>query len=132
MSVDERTFTKKLAVGKLTRHRIVVDESRIIYTNNNNQAVTISSEYTSELPSYFNIKKPWQVKDLRNVSGLGKEKLWSQFNVKLSKKCFFSSIIYYGTVIHMLQNHQVGYPDTIWGNIHVSKYYHDNADKKKF
>ena len=58
LSADERTFTKKLAVGKFTRHRTVVDESRIIYTNNNNQTVTISSEYTSEVPSYFNIKKP--------------------------------------------------------------------------
>ena len=44
-------------MGKFKRHKIVVDESRIIYTNNNNQAVTISSAYTSEIPSYFNVKK---------------------------------------------------------------------------
>ena len=29
----------------------------------------------------------------------------------------------------MLQNQRVGYPDTTRGNIHVSQYYHDNADK---
>ena len=28
-------------------------------------------------------------------------------------------------VIYMLQNHRVGYPDTTWGNLHVSQYYHD-------
>ena len=41
----------------------------------------------------------------------------------------FLPIIYYGTVIHMLQNHWVGYPDTTRGNILVSQHYHDNADK---
>ena len=29
----------------------------------------------------------------------------------------------------MLQNHRVGYPDTTWGSLHVSQYYHDNVDK---
>ena len=125
-------------MGKLTRHRIVVDESRIVYTNNNNQAVAISSEYTSEIPSYFNTKnnkqtkkKTRQVKDL-NVSGIGREKLRRQFNVKASNKWLFLSIIYYATVIPMLQNHPVGYPDTAQGNIHVSQYYHDNVDEKIF
>ena len=48
--------------------------------------MTISSEYTSEIPSYFNIKKPGQVKDLRNVSSLEREQLRRQFNVKASNK----------------------------------------------
>ena len=82
LSTDEKTLAKILAMVKFTRQRIVADESRIIYTNNNNQAVTISSECTSETPSYYNIKKPGQVKDLRNVSGLDREKLRRQFNVK--------------------------------------------------
>ena len=34
-----KNIDKKIAMGKFTRHRIAVDESRIIYTNNNNQAV---------------------------------------------------------------------------------------------
>ena len=41
-------------MGKFTRHRIAVDESRVIYTNN--QVVNVSSEYTSVIASYFNIK----------------------------------------------------------------------------
>ena len=41
LSADEKILTKKIAMGKFTRHRIAVDESRIIYINNNNQAVTI-------------------------------------------------------------------------------------------
>ena len=43
-------------MGKFTRHRIVVDESRIIHTSNKNRTVTISSEYTSDIPSHFNVK----------------------------------------------------------------------------
>ena len=132
LSADEKTLTKKLAMAKLTRHRIAVDESRIIYTNNNNQAVTIFSEYSSEIPSYFNIKKPGQVKDLRNVSGLDREKLRRQFNVKATNEWFLSPKIYYSTVIHMLQNHRVAYADTIYENLHASQYYHDNADKNFF
>ena len=116
-------------MGKFTRRRIAVGESKIIYTNNKNQAVTISSEYTSEIPSYFNIKKTGQVKDLRNVSGIDREKLRRQFNGKASNKWLFWPIIYYGTVIHMLQNQRIGYPDTSRGNIHVRQYYHDNVDK---
>ena len=41
-------------MSKFTRYRIAVDESRIIYTNNKNQVVAVSSEYTSEIASYFN------------------------------------------------------------------------------
>ena len=79
--------------------------------------------------SCFNIKKPGQVKDLRNVSGLDREKLRLQFNVKATNKSFLSPKICYGTVIHMLQKHRVGYPDTTWGNLHVSQYYHDTDNR---
>ena len=85
-------------MSKFTRYRIAVDESRIIYTNNKNQVAAVSSEYTSEIASYFNIKKTGQAKYLRNVSSLDREKLRRQFNVKASNQWFFSPIIYYGTV----------------------------------
>ena len=29
----------------------------------------------------------------------------------------------------MLQKHRVGYPDTTWGNLHVSQYYHDTDNR---
>ena len=74
-------------------------------------------------------KKPGQVRDIRNFSDLGREKLRRQFNVKATNKWFLLFKIYYGTVIHMLQNHRVGYPDTDCGNFHVSQYYHDNVDE---
>ena len=60
---------------KFTRHRIAADKFIIIYANSKNQAVTIYSEYNSKIPSYFNIKKPGQVKCLRNINGLDREKL---------------------------------------------------------
>ena len=73
LSTDEETLAKKLTMRKSTRHKITVDESRIIYTNIKNQVVTVSSEYIAEIPLYFNIKKPRQVKDLRSVSSLDSE-----------------------------------------------------------
>ena len=129
VSTNEKTLPKKLTMSKSTRHKIAVDESRIIYTNIKNQVVTVSSEYIAEIPLYFNIKKPGQVKDLRNVSSLDSEKLRYQFKVKATNNWFHLPKTYYGTGIHMLQNHQVGYPETAWENLHVGQYYHDNADK---
>ena len=52
---EGKTLTKKLAISKLTRRKIAVDESRIIYGNIKNQVVTVSSEYLAEKPLYFNM-----------------------------------------------------------------------------
>ena len=96
MSTDEETLAKKLTMRKSTRHKITVDESRIIYTNIKNQVVTVSSEYIAEIPLYFNIKKPRQVKDLRSVSSLDSEKLRCQFKVKATNNWFHLPKTYYG------------------------------------
>ena len=50
LSADEKILTKKIAMGKFTRHRIAVDESKIIYINNNNQAITTNN---NNQPDYF-------------------------------------------------------------------------------
>ena len=61
----QEKLTKKLTVSKLTRHIIAVDESRIIYANIKKQVDTVSSENITETPSYFNMQKPGQAKDLK-------------------------------------------------------------------
>ena len=63
----QEKLTKKLTVTrhKLTRHIIAVDESRIIYANIKKQVDTVSSENIMETPSYFNMQKPGQAKDLK-------------------------------------------------------------------
>ena len=96
LSTDKETLAKKLTMRKSTRHKITVDESRIIYTNIKNQVVTVSSEYIAEIHLYFNIKKPRQVKDLRSVSSLDSEKLRCQFKVKATNNWFHLPKTYYG------------------------------------
>ena len=132
MSLDEKILTQKLTISKLKRRKIVVDEFRRSYTNLKNPVATACLEYIAQIPLYFNIKKPGQVKDLSNVSGLRRETLRRQFNVKAANKWFLLPKIYYGKVIHMLQNHLFGYIDTTRGNLHVSQYYDDSVDKSFF
>ena len=42
---------------------------------------------------------------------------------------FFAHNILWYSYPHV-KNRQIGYPDTTRENIHVSQYFHDNADKK--
>ena len=60
-------------MGKNTRFKITVDESRMIYVTNSNNLASLSSEWVKEIPTYFNIIKPEQVKDLRNINILDKK-----------------------------------------------------------
>ena len=64
LSADEKTLTKKITMGKNTRFKITVDESRMMYVTNSNNVASLSSEWVKEIPIYFNIIKPGQVKDL--------------------------------------------------------------------
>ena len=58
---------------KNTRFKITVDESRMMYATNRDNVASLSSEWVRETPIYFNIIKPRQVKDLRNIDSLDKE-----------------------------------------------------------
>ena len=49
-------------MGKNTSFKITVDESRMMYVTNSNNAGSLSSEWVVEIPIYFNIIKPGQVK----------------------------------------------------------------------
>ena len=64
-TADEKTLTKKITMGKNTRLKIIVDESRMIYVTNSNNIPTLSSEWV--------ISKPGQVKDSRKFGSLDKE-----------------------------------------------------------
>ena len=75
LSADEKTLTKKIAIGKNTRFKITLDESRMMYATNRDSMASISSEWVREISIYLNIIKLGQVKDLRNIDSLDKEKI---------------------------------------------------------
>ena len=79
--MKKKILTKKLTMGQTTRYKISVDMSRCsTQTKRKNQVISVSSEYIKGTPNYFNINRPGQVKDLRNISALKREKLRRNFN----------------------------------------------------
>ena len=131
LSADEKTLTKKITTGKNTRLKITVDKSRMMYATNHDNVASISSEWVREIPIYFNIIKPGQVKDLRNIDSLDKEKIRRNYNLKAINTLFYSTTIKTTHAVIMAHgNLKVSYLGQAFGHkIVVSKCYHDNADK---
>ena len=104
-------------MGKNTRFKIAVDKSRMMHVTNSKNVASLSSEWVKEIPIYFNIIEPVQVKDLRNMEK--KKEIFYSRTVKT--KCTV-------TVTH--KNFKVSYLGPVFAHkTVVSKYYHDNADK---
>ena len=119
-------------MGKNTRFKVTVDKSRMIYVTSNNNVVSLSSEWVKEIPIYFNIIKPGQVKDLRNIDSLDKTTIRRNYNRKAINNLFYSTTIKTTRTVMMAhRNFRVTYLGPVFAHkIVVSKYYHDNADKK--
>ena len=113
-------------MGKNTRFTVTVDESRMIYVTSNDNVVSLSSEWVKKIPIYFNVIKPGQVKDLRNINSLDKETIRRNYNRKAIDKLFYSTTT--RTVIMADENFKVTYLGPVFAHeIVVSKYYHDNT-----
>ena len=91
LSADEKNLTKKITMGKNTRLKITVDKARMMYVTNRDNLAGISSELVKEIPIYFDIIKPAQVKDLRNIDSLDKEKTRTNYNKKAISNLFYST-----------------------------------------
>ena len=91
LSADEKNLTKKITMGKNTRLKITVDKARMMYVTNRDNLASISSELVKEIPIYFDIIKPTQVKDLRNIDSLDKEKTRTNYNKKAISNLFYST-----------------------------------------
>ena len=91
LSADEKNLTKKITMGKNTRLKIIVDKARMMYVTNRDNLASISSELVKEIPIYFDIIKPAQVKDLRNIDSLDKEKTRTNYNKKAISNLFYST-----------------------------------------
>ena len=92
LSADEKNLTKKLTMGKNTRLKITVDKARMMYVTNRDNLASISSELVREIPIYFDLIKPAQVKDLRNIDSLDKEKKEQTITKKQSVTCFIQQL----------------------------------------
>ena len=77
-------------MGKNTRLKITVDKARMMYVTNRDNLANISSEFVREIPIYFDLIKPAQVKDLRNIDSLDKEKTRTNYNKKAISNLFYS------------------------------------------
>ena len=56
-----------MTMGKYSRYKFTIDESRILFTTSNK--TSISSVYIREIMGYFSIIKLKLVKDMKNASG---------------------------------------------------------------
>ena len=61
-------------MGKIIRRKILICKSRLSFLNSKNRVISVFSEYTNSIQQYFELKWPGQVKDLRNVSAVEREK----------------------------------------------------------
>ena len=93
LSTDEKPLTKNITMGKNTTFKITVDESKMMYVTNKNNVASLSSELVKEIPIYFNIIKPGQVKDLRNIDSLDKETIRRNYNRKAINNLLYSTTI---------------------------------------
>ena len=102
------------------------------YANKNNQIISISSEYISNIKKHFNVKKD-EVKDLRNLSGPERERLRRNYNGRTINKYFYSiTFVKWRTVVMVMGHGKVQYVCQVVRNgarILVTKWYHERADK---
>ena len=117
LSADEQTLTKKITMGTNIRFKITVDEFSMMYATNRDNVASIFSEWVKETPIYFNIIEPAHVE---------------HFNTKAINNLFYSTTIQTTlTVIMAHRNLIVSYLGQVFTHkIVISKYYHDNTDKK--
>ena len=96
-----------------------------------NNVASLSSEWVKEILIYFNINKPGEVKDVRNIDSLDKETIWRDYNRKAINNLFYwTTIKTTRTVIMAHRKFKATYLGPVFAHkIVVSKYYHGNADK---
>ena len=72
-------------MGKTTRQKLGIDESRILLVTRNNRFVSVSWEYANNIIQYFKVRDG-EMKDLRDITGLEREKLRRDYNQRATNK----------------------------------------------
>ena len=81
--------------------------------NKKSHVISESSEYIKNIRKYFNINRPGQTKDQRNIGALERKKLRGNFNQTATNKYFYSTTYrYVSTVITAMGDFKVGYIST--------------------
>ena len=102
--------------------------------NKNNNLLSISSEYIKNMYHYFKTYND-EITDLRNVSGLERERFRQHFNGNMVVNKYFhstSNIYYRSTVIMAEGNYKVGHMLSSVADsdfIVVDRWYHEGAAK---
>ena len=63
----------------------------MMHVTNRDSVASIPSEWVKEIPIYFDIIKPRQVKNLRNIDNLDKEKKRKNYNTNAINNLFYST-----------------------------------------
>ena len=84
---------KKITMGKTTRRKLAIDESRMLIVTRNNRLVSISSEYVNNVIQYFKVRDG-EIKYLRNTTGLEREKFRRDCNQRATNKYLYSTTNY--------------------------------------
>ena len=63
----------------------------MMHVTNRDSVESIPSEWVKEIPIYFDIIKPRQVKNLRNIDNLDKEKKRKNYNTNAINNLFYST-----------------------------------------
>ena len=118
-------------MGKTTRRKLAIDASRILLVTQNNCLVSVSSEYVNNIIRYFKVCDG-KIKDLRNITGLEREKFRRDYNQRATNKYLYSTTnITRGTVKIAMGHQKVRYlikNRSKYGNfIIVGRWYHKNA-----
>ena len=92
-------------MGKTTRRKLAIDESRILLVTQNNCLVSVSSEYVNNIIQYFKVSDG-KIKDLRNITGLEREKFRRDYNQRATNKYLYSTTNITRGTVKIAMGHQ--------------------------
>ena len=95
-------------MGKTTRQKLAIDESRILLVTQNNRFVSVSSKYVNNIIQYFKVRDG-ETKDLRNITGLEREKFRRDHIQRGTNKYLYSTTKICSTIIMAMGNQKVAY-----------------------
>ena len=95
-------------MGKTTRQKLAIDESRILLVTQNNRFGSVSSKYVNNIIQYFKVRDG-ETKDLRNITGLEREKFRRDHIQRGTNKYLYSTTKICSTIIMAMGNQKVAY-----------------------
>ena len=98
-------MTKKITMGKTKRRKLVTDESGISLVTRNNRLVSVSSKYVNNIIQYCKVCNG-KIKDIRNITGLEREKFRRDYNQRATNKYLYSTTNITRGTVKIAMGHQ--------------------------